>query len=78
VDTEAQQIADPFDDHRPAAGVAQGQGVGPEQQHRPDDIPRQRVADTDGMGDEKILLKLGRVGGIDVGVARSPKPVVTP
>jgi hypothetical protein len=78
VDAEAQQIADSVDDDRPAAGVAEGQGVGPQQQHRPDDVPRQRLADAHGVRDEQVLLSRAESAGSMKVVARSPKPVVTP
>ena len=45
VDAEAQQIADSIDHDGPAAGVAEGQGVGPQQQHRPHHVARQRFPD---------------------------------
>ena len=65
--SEAQQVADPIHQDGPAAGVAQGQCVGPQQQHRPDHVARQRIADADGVGDEQVLLEPGGVGRIDEG-----------
>jgi len=38
----------------------------------------QRFADAHGMGEQQVLLQLGRIGGETKVVARSPKPVVTP
>jgi hypothetical protein len=37
--------------------VAQGEGVGPEQEHRPDDVSRQRIADSNGVREQQVLLQ---------------------
>ena len=51
---------------RPAAGVAECQRVRPQEEHRPDHVPRQRGAHPHGVADEEILLEPPRVGRGDV------------
>ncbi len=55
------------DDDGAATGVAQGQSVGPQQHHGPNDVSREWFADSDRVRDEQVLLESSRVGGIDEG-----------
>ena len=45
--------------------MAEGQGVGPKEEHRPDDLARERRTDTRGVAHEEVLLELAAVRGID-------------
>ena len=79
MDAQPQEVEEPLDDERPAAGVAQRQRVRAQQEHRPHDLARERRAHAGRMADEQVLLQLPgvRAGRSNV-VARSPNPVVTP
>ena len=79
MDAEREELEEPVDDQRPAAAVAEGERVGPQQEHRPHDLARERrpharrVAHRAGAAGARAE----RSGGTNV-VARSPNPVVTP
>ena len=44
VDARPQEVEEPVDDQRPAAAVAERERVGPQQEHRADDLARERRA----------------------------------
>ena len=54
-----------IDDNGPAAAVAERQGIGAEQEHRPDDFAGEWFADTRRMAHQQVLLQLGRAGRLD-------------
>ncbi len=60
-----EEIEQPFDEERPAAGVAERERVRPEQEHRANDLARQRLADAGGMAHQEVLLEPLRVGRRD-------------
>ena len=41
VDPEPEEVEEAIHDERPGARVAEGEGVGPQQEHRPDDVARE-------------------------------------
>ena len=65
VDARLEQRADRVDEQRPAARVAERERVGPQQQHRADDLARERRADARRVRDEQVLLEAGGVLGRD-------------
>ena len=65
VDPGGQHGQQPIDDERPATAVPQGERVGPEQQHRPDDLARERRPDAGGVAHQEVLLELPRLGRLD-------------
>ena len=67
VDPQPQEVEQPVDDERPAAAVAEGQRVGPQQEHRPDDLAREGRADAGGVADQEVLLEPPGVGRLDEG-----------
>ena len=52
---------------RAAARVAEGQGVRPQEEHRPDDVARERRPDADRVAREQVLLEAAGVGRRDEG-----------
>ena len=76
---EREEVEQPVDEQRPAAAVAERERVRPEQQHRPDDLARERRARRPPRGSSAGSPGAGRrrPAAMNV-VARSPKPVVTP
>ena len=54
-----------IDDDGPAAAVAERQGIGAEQEHRPDDLAREWLADTRRMAHQQVLLQLRGAGRFD-------------
>ena len=67
VDPGRQHLEQALDDDRPAAAVAQGQGVGPEQEHRPDDLDRERRPNSRGVAHQQVLLEPRGIGRGDEG-----------
>ena len=53
-----EHLAQPLDELRAAARVAQGQRVGAQQQHGPHDRRRQWLADARGVAEQQPLLEL--------------------
>ena len=58
MDAQPQELADPIDEQRSTTGVAQRQRVRAQQEHRPDDLARERAAHAGRMRDEQVLLQL--------------------
>ena len=75
---ELEEVEQPVDEQRPAAAVAERERVRPQQEHRPDDLARERRADARRVAHQEVLLEPLGVGRGDRTVARAPKPVVTP
>ena len=65
VDAELEEGADPVDEQRPAARVAQRQRVRPQQEHRADHLARERPADACRVRRDEVLLERGRILGRD-------------
>ena len=66
MDAVRQQRQDGVDDRRPTTAVAQGQGVRPQEQHRADDLARERRADAGRVAHQQVLLELTGLGWVDV------------
>jgi hypothetical protein len=66
VDAEGKEVDQPVDELRPAAGVAEGERVRPQEEHRPDDVARERRPDADGVAREEVLLEPAGVCRRDV------------
>ena len=58
VDPVVEQREETVDDHRPAPAVAEREGVGPQQEHRPDDLTRKRSPDAGRMAHQQPALEL--------------------
>ena len=65
VDVQPQEIEQPLDDRHPTTGVAEGEGVGAQEEHRPDDLAIERRSDADGMTDEEVRLEAAALLGRD-------------
>ena len=65
MDPESQEVQQAIDEQRPAAAVAEGQGVRAEEQHRADDLARERGPDARGVAHQEVLLEPGDVAGRD-------------
>ena len=65
VDPDAEEVEEALGHDRPSAGVPQGERVGPQQEHRPDDLARERLAHARGVADEQVLLEPLGVGPVD-------------
>jgi hypothetical protein len=57
VDPEAHEVEEPLRHDGACAGVAEGEGVGAEDQHRPDHVSREWLADPRGMAHQQVLLE---------------------
>jgi len=73
VDARPEEGEEPVHEHRPAAGVAERERVGPEEQHRADHVPGQRRTDSDRVADEEVLLELPGIGRRDVRGSQVPE-----
>ena len=69
-----QELQDPIDQQWPAPGVAKGQRVCPEQQHRPDHVPRERRAHAGRVRHQEVLLEPLRILGGDDGRGQRAEP----
>ncbi len=67
VDPQAKEVEQPVDEQRPAAAVAERERVGPQQQHRPDDLARERRPDAGRVAHQEVLLEAPSVGRLDEG-----------
>src|SRR3954467_8716705 len=65
MDTEAEEVEQAVDEQWPAAAVAEREGVGTEQQHRPDDLARERRADAGRVAHQQVPLEAFGVGWLD-------------
>ena len=74
MDAQAQEVEQPVDEERPAAAVTEGERVGPEQEHRPDDLAREGRADAGGVAHQQVLLEPAGVGRRDRGRGQRPEP----
>ena len=57
MDPQPEEVEQPIDDLGTGAGVAQRDGIGSEQEHRPNDIAGQRIADPCGVAHQEVLLE---------------------
>ena len=73
MDARREEGEEPIHQEGPATGVAQRERVGPQEQHRPDDVPGERRADADGVAHEQVLLELPRIGRRDVRARQVPE-----
>ena len=78
MDAQAQEVEEAIDEQGPAAAVTQRERVGPQQEHRPDDLAREGGADPGRMAHQQVLLETTGVGRGDRVEASAPNPVVTP
>ena len=65
VDARGEEVEKPVDEQRPAAAVAEGERVRPEQEHRPDDLARERRPDARRVAHQEVLLEPAGVGRVD-------------
>ena len=79
VDPEAQEVEQAVHEERPAAAVAERERVGPQQQHRPDDLARERRSPTPAAWlISRLRWRRPASSGAIVVDASAPNPVVTP
>ena len=74
MDAVGQEGQDRVDDRGAAAAVAQGQGVRPQEQHRPHDLARERRPDACGMAHQQVLLELAGLIRLDEGRREVAEP----
>ncbi len=74
VDPAAEEVEEAIDDQRPAAAVAEGEGVRAEQEHRPDDLAREGRPDAGGVAHQDVLLEPGRIRRRDEGRGQVAEP----
>jgi hypothetical protein len=74
VDPETQEVEQALRDDRTGAREAEGEGVGPQHEHRPDDLPRKGLAHARGVADEEVLLEPLRVRTVDRPVGERADP----
>ena len=79
MDAQAQEVEEAIDEQRPAAAVTQCERVGPQQEHRPDDLAweRRRRRPAAWLIKRFCWRRPASAGGIVV-EASAPNPVVTP
>ena len=65
VDPGVEHRQQSIDEQRPAAAVAEGERVGAQEEHRPDDLARERSAHPRGVAHQQVLLQLAGLRGLD-------------
>ena len=78
VDPRPEEVQEPLGNDRARPGEPEREGVRPEQEHRPDDLARQRLADARRVAHEQVLLQPVGVAPVDRAIGEEPNPVVTP
>ena len=74
MDAQAQEVEEAIDEQWPAAAVTQCERVGPQQEHRPDDLAWERRADPGRVAHQEVLLETTGVGRRDRGRGERPEP----
>ena len=67
MDAATEELEQTIDKQRPAAAVAERQRIGPQQEHRPDNLAREGRADPSGVTHQEVLLEPAGVRRLDEG-----------